>query len=99
MNWMTMGPQAGVGCGMLHACLTVMTSPGRQSASHAAFLFAVLGILLAIFFAIILLTTVSRAFRRKKREQEREPTDVSVDAWTEAGKRLSPDNPRFGPRR
>ena len=59
----------------------------RESASLATFLFGVIGVLLILFFAVVLLTTVSRALRRKQ-AMKNEPTDMSVDAWEEAGKRM-----------
>lgn len=68
----------------------------KESASLAAFLFGVVGLLLFIFFTVIVLTTVSRAIRRKRAAEANAPTDISVDAWSEAGKRLGKPTQRRG---
>lgn len=69
--------------------------PTRDDASVATFLFGVVGMLLFIFFAVVVITSISRAMRRKQAEPT-EPTDVSVDAWTEAGKRFGKKPRRKG---
>jgi hypothetical protein len=79
---------APVGYALLHATAVPAAVEARESAGRATFLFAVLGILLFLFFTVVLLIAVSRALRRKRRDQASEPTDISVDAWSEAGKRL-----------
>ena len=68
----------------------------RSSANLAAFLFGVIGILLFIFFMVVVLTMVSRALRRKRAATPNDPTDVTVDAWSEAGKRYGKRKGRRG---
>jgi hypothetical protein len=80
---------AHIGFAVLHASTDLPSPEARESAGLATFLFGVLGLLLAIFFLVVLLSTMSRALRRKRNESVlSEPTDTSVDPWSEAGKRL-----------
>jgi len=46
---------------------------------------SLLGVLAVTLLALLM---VMRGVRRKKTKRQAEPTDVSVDVWIEAGKRL-----------
>lgn len=85
-----------VGIAALNASAKVPTPGSRESANVATFLFAVIGILLFLFFTVVLLITVSRAIRRKRAAEPDQRTDVSVDAWSEAGKRYGRPRERRG---
>jgi hypothetical protein len=67
-----------------------------ESTGVAWYLFGVIGVLLITFWAVVTITTVSRAIRRRSAERAgaNAPTDVSVDPWTEAGKRFGRKPPR-----
>ena len=90
---------ATLGFAILHASTSSPAANAREPASLAAFLFGVIGLLLFIFFTVVLLTTVSRALRRKRENTPSEPTDTSVDAWAEAGKRFGKAKPGRGSKR
>lgn len=46
---------------------------------------SLLGVLVVTLLAVLV---VMRSVRRKKSKHQAEPTDVSLDVWVEAGKRL-----------
>jgi len=80
-----------LGIAMIDASATA--GDQKESAGSAAYLFAVVGVLLIVFWSVVMITTITRGIRRRQRENaaSSEPTDLSVDAWSEAGKRLDRD--------
>ncbi len=81
--------QLGVNLTHLNIAATIPTSPSRDEAMRQGMsllmMLSLLGVLVVSMLAVLM---VMRSTRRKRTKRAVVPTDVSVDAWSEASKRL-----------
>ena len=64
---------------------TVLKEDAMREGMSLLMMLSLLGVLIVTLVALLI---VMRAVRRKRSKRAADPTDVSVDVWVEAGKRL-----------